>query len=556
MNIYILLAILFHRINQNTLEFVVHAHGDILPVELTSLIAYPNTGMHFYPGAAKGRKSTGDPTVRRSHLAVLKMIGVTALLLNFLFLSLFSYIFGAIYRETSHIHNLNIVFVDYDASLIGDSFRQAYLQQLQGDKFPGIIEQSILEHPEPALLESAVCRIDYWAALYISPNATARLASALQGASALSYNRSDIVTMVWNEARYPAVVDLIPTALEALSEAARIMYSGLNGTGALKTMDITNPATVAAFSNPWELASINIQPTTQGSRLIFNTVLIIMILLQQFFFLASMNSAMSQSQLFTHVHPRVIILTRFLISVTYTLAGSLCASGAVWAFRADWSVNENQWALTWLSLWLFAHINFITFDVFTAWVPAPYIPMALVTWVILNVTSILLPFELTAAFFKWSYIMPAHAVFQLLISIWSGGCNPLVAYALPVFFVFEISSNVLSSIGVYRRCYHGALASEQLEIRSKEKINDELERYVEVFEARTTKSTNNDCQVGDASEEARDRRISHDMVEKEDQEGQEESSTRSESPLHLAQSLSTRKYSLGSTFEVPVTEDA
>ncbi|RAO67592.1 uncharacterized protein BHQ10_003604 [Talaromyces amestolkiae] len=512
--------------------------------------------MRFYPRAVEGRKSIRDPTVHKSRLTVLKTIGVTALLLNLLFLALFSYIFGAIYKETSHVHNLNVVFVDYDHSLIGNSFRQAYLQQLQGDSFPSIIEQSILEYPEPALLESAVCRIDYWAALYVSPNATARLASALQGASAaLSYNRSDIVTMIWNEARYSAVVDLIPTALGTLSEAARIMYSGLNGTGAIQTMDTTNPAAVAAFTNPWDLVSINIQPTTQGSRLIYNTVLIIMILLQQFFFLATMNGVASQSLLFTYVHPRVIILTRCLISVTYTLGGSLCASGAVWAFRGDWGVNGNQWALTWLSLWLFAHVNLITFDVFTAWVPAPYLPMALVTWVILNVTSILLPFELTPAFYKWSYMMPAHAVYQLLIDIWSSGCNPLVAYALPLLFGFEISSNVLCSIGVYRRCHYAAIANEQLESSFKKKLDDELAKYMEKRETKTMKLTNDDSQVGEASEAARDRRRSPDVVEEEDHEGPAESIMRSISSLRREPNLSTRSNSLRPAFEIPFVED-
>lgn len=508
--------------------------------------------MYFYPRAVEGRKSTRDPNIRKSRLAVLKTIGVTALLLNLLFLALFSYIFGAIYQETSHIHNLNVVFVDYDRSLIGNSFRQAYLQQLQGDSFPSIIERPILEYPEPALLESAVCRINYWAALYVSPNATARLASALQGASAaLSYNRSDVVTMVWNEARYPTVADLIPAALGTLSEAARIIYSGLNGTGAIQIMDTTDPAAVAAFSNPWDLVSINIQPTTQGSRLIYNTVLIIMILLQQFFFLATMNGVASQSQLFTHLHPRVIILTRFLISVTYTLGGSLCASGAVWAFRGDWGVNGNQWALTWLSLWLFAHVNFITFDVFTAWVPAPYVPMVLVTWVILNVTSILLPFELIPAFYKWSYMLPAHAVYQLLIDIWSGGCNQLVAYALPLLFGFEISSSVLCSIGIYRRCHYAAIANEQLENQLKKKLNDELANYMEKRETNTMDTPNNDCQVGQASEAAGNRRRSPDVVEEEDQEGPAESIMRSISSLRREH---TRRNSLGPTFEIPFVE--
>jgi hypothetical protein len=76
--------------------------------------------------------------------------------------------------------------------------------------------------------------------------------------------------------------------------------------------------------------------------------------------------------------------------------------------------------------------------------------MALITWIVLNVTSILLPFELSPAFFQVGYIFPAHSVFQVLMDIWSGGCNRQLNYALPVLFSWEILSLALSSIGVYR----------------------------------------------------------------------------------------------------------
>ncbi|KAF3395301.1 hypothetical protein DPV78_009099 [Talaromyces pinophilus] len=514
--------------------------------------------MRFYPKSVQGRKSARDPAIRKSRLAVLKAVTVTAILLNLLFLALYSYIFGSLYQENSHIHNLNVVFVDYDASLVGESFRQTYLQQLQGNNFPGIIEQPISKYPTPALLETAVCHIEYWAALYISPNATARLASALQGGTGgLLYNRSDIITMIWNEARYPAVVDIIPTALETLSNFARITYSGLNGSAAIQTVNTTDQSAIAAFTNPWTLTSINIQPTTQGSRAIYNTIVIILILLQQFFFLATMNGVASQFQLFSHVYPSVIILTRFLISVVYTLGGSLCTAGAIWAFRGGWAVNGNQWVLTWLSLWLFAHVNFVTFDAFSKWIPAPYMPMALVTWVILNVGSILLPFELTPGFYKWSYMMPAHAIFQLLVDIWSRGCNPLVAYALPVLFGFDISSSLLCVIGVYRQCHYAAIAAEQEEKRFQEKVAGELDKYTQRFRAYTR---GEDAEQGAAITPVSESRTHPDSIEDKNREKERldqdefaESIWRSASSLRQEESQISRKGSLIPSFEMPFT---
>ncbi|EED23545.1 conserved hypothetical protein [Talaromyces stipitatus ATCC 10500] len=178
------------------------------------------------------------------------------------------------------------------------SFRQAYLQHLQGDGFPTIIEnqsRNIQTRLRWKLHE-------YQAALHVSFNATDHLACALGGSTAaLSYNHNNVVIMIWNEARYPATVDVIASSLQILSESARVMYS--DTTGVVQKINSTNPAAVAAFSN-WALISINIQPTEQGSRLIFNTIVMILMLLQQFFFLATMNGVASHSQLVSRVLPK------------------------------------------------------------------------------------------------------------------------------------------------------------------------------------------------------------------------------------------------------------
>jgi hypothetical protein len=86
--------------------------------------------------------------------------------------------------------------------------------------------------------------------------------------------------------------------------------------------------------------------------------------------------------------------------------------------------------------------------------------MALITWVVLNVTSILLPFELSPGFFHWAYAMPAHEVYQVFVDIWSGGCNPKLSYALPVLFAFELSGLIFSGIGVHRRAHYAVIKDE------------------------------------------------------------------------------------------------
>lgn len=261
----------------------------------------------------------------------------------------------------------------------------------------------------------------------------------------------------------------IESNLQVLSEAARVAYSDPGGTGNVTSVSGAGP--LAVFVNPWTLLSVNIQATTQGTRAVYNTILIILIMIQEFFYLGTINGLYVPFKILTHAKPHWIVMVRNLNSLLYTFVGSLCTAGAVWAFRAGWNVDGSQFALTWMALWLFAHLNFVTLDIFAIWVPIAYVPMCLITWIVFNITSILLPFELSPAFFKIGYAFPAHAVYQVLVDIWSRGCNPKLSYALPVMFAWELVGFLVSSVGIYRRAHLAALAEEAQEIAFHEQLD-------------------------------------------------------------------------------------
>ncbi|TPR04169.1 Carboxylesterase family protein [Aspergillus niger] len=435
--------------------------------------------MAFYAAARKRpHRSIHDPEVRPLRLAVLKAATINLLILQLLFLGLFCYLFGSIFQQTTHIHNLNVLFVDYDGGAIGRAVRTAY-QQLQGAGFPTLREQSAEAYPNPASIVSTVCNIHYWGGFYIAANASSRLSAALTGIRTATYNTSDVMTLVWNEARYSTVVDsAIQSNILSLSEAARIVYTTTNGPSILQTVNTSDQTAITTLADPWTLSTINIQPTTQGSRLIYNTLVVILILIQEFFYLGYLNGLYQQFHLYTSVDAHRIAIIRQLISGIYTFIGSLCTTGAIWAFRYGWHVNGGQFMITWMALWLFAHLNFLVLDVFTIWLAPPFVPMALISWVVLNVSSILLPFELSPGFYKWGYALPAHAIFQVMVDIWSGGCNPQLDYALPVLCAYEVVGMVLSSLGVYRRAHYAVLA-EEAKKESQERLAVEAEGEAE-----------------------------------------------------------------------------
>ncbi|RSL98140.1 hypothetical protein CEP52_010481 [Fusarium oligoseptatum] len=314
-----------------------------------------------------------------------KLAGANFIYFPLLFLSLFCYIFGSLFQQTSKIHNVRIAFVDYDGDAIGRAVRIAYAA-LQGKGFPSLIERSGSEFPTIKNLVGAVCRTEYWGALYVVKGASMRLHEALTGDK--TYNNSDVMGYIWNEAFYPVTVDSAVSAnIKLLSDTARVVYTTANGTANISS--IASPAALSAFANPWKLRSINIQPTLQGSRSIYNTVVIIIVLMEQFFYLGTLNGRHAELKVYALLNPYRIIVTRNLIALSYTFTSSLLNTGALWAFRAGWHVNGNQFVLSWMTLWLFAHMNFLIFDIFTIWLSPVFVPMALISWLIFNITSVL-----------------------------------------------------------------------------------------------------------------------------------------------------------------------
>jgi hypothetical protein len=431
----------------------------------------------LYPAARKERLSIHHPTVLPRRRQFIRAAALNFLYLQVLFFSLFAYIFGSLYQQAGHTHNMRMLFVDYDTNgFVGEAVRNAY-DQLKGDNFPTIVEKSPSEFEGGAAqLRDEVCHLHYWATLYTSAGASGRIDAALRGGEAATgFNEEDVLTFAWNEARYSAVVDsVVQGNLQTLSLTAQRAWVKTNGTDIAKTLNTSDPAAVSIFTDPWTLKSVNIQPTTQGSRLIYNTLVIILILIQEFFYLGTINALYGQLKIYASVSPHRIIIYRNIISILYTFSGSLCTTGAIWAFRSGWQVSAGQFVLSWMVLWLFAHVNFVTLDVFTIWIPVTFVPMALISWIVMNVTSILLPFELSPGFYQWAYMLPAHEVYQVLTDVWSRGCNPQLRHALPVLFGLELSGLLITALGVYRRCHYAILAEEAQEKNFQDKLDTAL----------------------------------------------------------------------------------
>ncbi|KAJ5950440.1 uncharacterized protein N7479_008853 [Penicillium vulpinum] len=379
--------------------------------------------------------------------------------LQILFLVNMSYLYATQFRSTTRYHNFNLLYVDYDGGIIGKSLSDAY-RQLQGDGFPTVLSGPSNEYPQVEDIREAVCRGDYWGAIYTTEGGSAALASALENGSSPPTS----LTYIWNGVRYPVFSQgAVYSNFLKLIEVTRSTYYANNGSSVAASANLSNPATLKTFLDPIHVEEINIKGTEQGAKVFYNTVSMVMPIIQQFFFVLTLNGISTSFGAFTKLSWKANGLIRGVASTLYTFTGSLVMTGYIWAFRETWGQRGSRFVLTWFILWLLMHINFLLFDIATAFIPIQFMPFLVLTWVILNVASTLSPFELSPGFFRWGYALPSHEAYEVLIQIWSGGCNNRLYRALPIMFSWWVVGITIAVYAMQHRCKTAVAAQEALD---------------------------------------------------------------------------------------------
>jgi hypothetical protein len=383
----------------------------------------------------------------------LKALAVSFILLQFLFLGDLSYVYATLFKSSNRVQNFNFLFVDYDGGIVGQSVLDAY-KRVEGESFPTLSPSSIGQFPNPQQVRNAVCDGTYWAAMYVNPGATANLAAALGiGAAGTGSANLKSLTVIWNGAKYPAFSQSEVWAnMEALVLATRSSYYLRNASYIIGSADLENEQVLNAFLDPVQATEINLQPTNQGDRVFYNTISMVMPILQQFFFMMALNGISAQFHVFTKFSWALNALFRAVIATLYTFVAALCTTGYVWGFREDWNVGAKQFVLSWMVYWLYMKINFLVFEIMTTFLSIAFVPFGVLTWILVNVASTISPFELNPSFFRWAYALPSHEAYQLLVQIWSDGCESQLYRALPIMFSWWIVCVPITVLCVRYRC--------------------------------------------------------------------------------------------------------
>ncbi|KAL8701305.1 MAG: hypothetical protein Q9201_004976 [Fulgogasparrea decipioides] len=378
---------------------------------------------------------------------------VAAVAVLLLLLLNLAYLYGTLYHQTERGAAFHILLVDYDEGVVGRSVSSAY-QHLKSPSFPTLFTQPSSQYPSFDTIIQDVRNRQYWAAIIVSQGASQRLSAALQGGSAATtYEPTNALTYIWNEARYPSTADsVIESSFARLIHATRVAYNSINGTQVLATLAQDDPVAVRVYLDPIDGNVINLNPMPQGTKVFYNTISMAMPILQQFFFILALNAMSTRFRIYKDLAPKPSGIMRAVVAAAYTFVGALCMTGYIWAFREDWSVRGYQFVETWLVLWLLMHIYFCLIDAATAVLPQPAMPFLIVTWIFLNISAVISPFEITPGFYRWGYALPAYSTYEMLTYIWSNGPAPELHRSLPVMFAWWLVGLAGAILAHRRRC--------------------------------------------------------------------------------------------------------
>ena len=110
------------------------------------------------------------------------VISILSILLQLLFLGNMSYLYGSLWKSTSRYNAFDVLYVDYDEGVLGQSVSQAY-EQLRGPEFPNFVQRDKELYPSMEDVIGAIKDTSYWAAFVVAPRASDRITDALSGQS-------------------------------------------------------------------------------------------------------------------------------------------------------------------------------------------------------------------------------------------------------------------------------------------------------------------------------------------------------------------------------------
>jgi hypothetical protein len=279
------------------------------------------------------------------------------------------------------------------------------------------------------------------------PNATANFWTALEEGSDASYRPSTALHYIYNEARWATVSEgyIIPSLSSVVSEA-NSLFQQL----AIPELKIENlsATSLSMLLDGIQATGSNICPLSIGIKPYLNTVGMVFPIIIEFFLSMSLTGIIAHAAWPNPASKQFVFLVRLSVSLIFS-----CLIGISWGlwfeiFHESAPISGGKYCLIWLIYWVYGFIAFLVLDTATVFVPMPYLPVCVLTYIIVNVSASVFPVDIKPDFFHLDYIWPSYNCFELLITTLSHGANSRIYRNVPVLFgwlVFWIPLNFLAA---------------------------------------------------------------------------------------------------------------
>lgn len=282
------------------------------------------------------------------------------------------------------------------------------------------------------------------------PNATSRFRAAFAEESDAPYHPNAALHYIYNEARWATVSEgyIIPSLSAAVTEAnSRFQQLAIQG---LKTgnLSATSMRTLVEGVQATEtkIASLSI-----GIKPYLNTVGMVFPIIIEFFLSMGFSGIIAHSGWPNPAKLWSVFLGRLCVSLFFS-----CLIGISWGlwfeiFHESVSISGGQYCLVWLTYWIYGLIAFLVLDTATVFVPMPYLPVCVLTYIIVNVSASVFPVDIKPDFFHLDYIWPSYNCFELLITTLSHGASNRIYRNVPALLGWLIVWTPLNWLAARKR---------------------------------------------------------------------------------------------------------
>ncbi|KAM0749826.1 hypothetical protein T439DRAFT_357348 [Meredithblackwellia eburnea MCA 4105] len=409
-----------------------HPHSHESSVE-KGIQAYTNGEPDLLPEEQKGSVS----------LSLKKLTGNGAMLIV-VFWAVACWMYGTLYRSEDHAYKLNVIVADFDQGPVGAALLSA-IASVNGIKTYPTFHIVAANSTSPEQLQHRTFTGEFWGSYWAAEGASAAFEAALESDSvAASYNPANAWWYSGLEVRYATIWQgFLLSSFETIQASAAQVFANNTVVPYLSSLNATlgvNQARV--LSGPVSASFLNLAPLEFGARVVLNTVAFVFPCLAQFFFILGLNGIFGMEGLYDRLNFRQHLKLRVPIELIWTLTTGLSIVAWGFVFDEGFRIKAKNFFAMWAVGWVNNMIFFDFLDIIFTWVPLPFAPPIVVSFIILAVSSSLYPITVCNNFFRIHYAFPPHATWETMITIWGNGAANKLYYDLPVLAFWLVAGKI------------------------------------------------------------------------------------------------------------------